>query len=195
MMDGANYLGAFIQRMYHNGLWSPSRGENMLDSGAHFYETYKTKDGKYISVGAIEPQFYSILVRKMGLTEADLPVQTDSGTWPEMKKKFAEIFESKTSNEWCEIFDGSDACVAPVLTFDELKSHPHAKHRNLLFDSSTGDVAPAPRLSRTPAQLNVSSELLPGQHTAQILKEFGFSACEIDALIKQRIASQTSAKL
>ena len=183
MVDGTGLLLGGIWGMAGAGLWDESQREsNMLDGGAHFYDTYETKDGKYVSIGSIEPQFYALLLEKTGLKGQDLPAQHDRAKWPEMKKKFTEIFKTKTRDEWCAIMEGTDICFAPVLTMKEAPSHPHAKARNAYVDvQGFQQPAPAPRFSRTPGSVKGPAPKR-GVHTEEILRESGFSASEIKEL-------------
>ncbi len=180
MVDGAAYLATFIYKFRNGGMWRDERGTNMLDTGAPFYDTYRTKDGRYVSVGAIEPQFYAALLRGLGLDAATMPDQMDQSAWRATGARFAEIFAGKTRDEWCAVFDGTDACVAPVLGLGEAGDHPHNQARGLLIADHKGKLepAPAPRLSRTPGD---GTRPLPvvGEHTCAVLTEFGFSTDEI----------------
>jgi alpha-methylacyl-CoA racemase len=184
MVDGAAYLSTFVYKFRNSGMWRDERGTNMLDSAAHFYDTYRTKDGKFMSVGAIEPQFYAALLKGLGIDPATMPDQLDQSKWAETRTRFTEIFATRTRAEWCAIFDGTDACVAPVLDLGEAHEHPHNKARGLLIPDAQGKLepAPAPRLSRTPGD---GSRPLPGvgEHTRAVLEEFGFPAAEIDRLL------------
>ena len=119
-------------------IWGKPRGENVLDTGAHFYETYETKDAKYMAVGAIEPQFYAEMVSKLNIDPDDLPQLLGSD---EMKSKLTDIFKTKTRQEWCQIFDGSDACVTPVLELDEAPDHAHNKARESFVKNYAGDLS------------------------------------------------------
>ncbi|KAJ3131663.1 hypothetical protein HK101_004688 [Irineochytrium annulatum] len=191
MVDGASYLSTFIMKMRQRGVWNAPRGENMLDTGAHFYETYRTKDGKFMSVGSIEPQFYKLLINGLGLDPSTLPHQMDPNAWPEMKTKFRDVFLTKTRDEWVTIFDGTDACVAPVLEWDELMTIAHNRDRGLLVkDAESGDFEPrpAPRLSRTPGRYAGGAmdagHPEVGEHTAEVLKEVGFSRGEIEGFVR-----------
>jgi len=148
MIDGAAIMMATFFSGRVSGFWGP-RGTNMLDTGASFYEVYETSDGKWMAVGAIEPQFYAALLAGLGLT--DDPVMEsprDRSRWPAQKERLAEVFRHRTRDEWCAVFDGTDACVAPVLDPVEALSHPHHLARGTFID---GQPAPAPRFSRTPA--------------------------------------------
>jgi len=183
MVDGAAYISAAIFMLRSVGWWQDERGTNMLDSAAYFYETYQTKDGKYVAVGAIEPPFYAALLKGLEIDPATLPDQHDQTRWPEMKVKFAEIFAARTRDEWCAIFDGTDACVAPVLGLGEVGDHPHNKARNLLIHNADGDLepGPAPRLSRTPGTVTRPRPKL-GEHTADVLADYGFTEDEVGKL-------------
>jgi alpha-methylacyl-CoA racemase len=183
MVDGAAYLSTFIYNFRHAGFWSDERGSNLLDTGAPFYDTYETKDGQYVSVGAIEPQFYAALLNGLGLDAAIMPAQLDRSQWRATAEQFAAIFATRTRAEWCAIFDGTDACVAPILSLGEVDTHPHNRSRALLRPAPTGGVqpAPAPRLSRTPGA-EPRPNPTPGQHTTEVLHEYGFRSDEIDRL-------------
>merc|ERR1712059_121850 len=162
----------------------------MLDSGVHFYETYKTSDDLYMSVGCIEPQFYNTFIQKLGLTDDDLPQFDD---FDELKEKLAEIFRKKTREEWCRIFDGSDACVAPVLEQREAPEHPQNKARSSFLPD--GMPRPAPLLSRTPATASMSSNTIEfGAHSVEILEEEGLSQEEVETLISKGIVGQAEIK-
>ncbi|HWP67283.1 MAG TPA: CaiB/BaiF CoA-transferase family protein [Candidatus Limnocylindria bacterium] len=183
MTDGAAHLASFLYKFRAIGHWSDERGTNFLDGGAPFYDTYRTKDGKYVAVGAIEPQFYAALLAGLGLDPKAMPDQNDRKHWPETAKRFAEIFASRTRDEWCAVFDGTDACVAPVLGLGEVADHPHNRARGLLVEGEGGlEPVPAPRLSRTPG-VGGRPRPKPGQHTRAVLAEAGFSAEAIEALI------------
>jgi alpha-methylacyl-CoA racemase len=153
MVDGAAILSAMTYSLFGNGVWRDERGVNLLDSGAHFYDTYETADGKWISIGSIEPQFYALLREHAGL--ADDPAfdaQMDPSAWPALKHKLTAVFKAKTREEWCAIMDGTDICFAPVLSLAEAPKHPHNAAR-ATFVEQDGMVqpAPAPRFSATPA--------------------------------------------
>jgi len=182
MVDGAATLMGFFHGMTAMGAWHEGRGTNMLDSGAHFYDTYETSDGKYVSLGAIEPQFYAELLEKIGLAGEDLGSQMDASRWPELKQRFEALFKTKTRDEWCEILEGSDACFAPVLSMSEAPAHPHLAERET-FVEAHGMVqpAPSPRFSRTAALLG-RPPAHAGQHTVEVLESFGFGAEEISTL-------------
>jgi len=182
MIDGAAALGATIHGVSQMGHWNPERGTNLLDGGAHFYGCYETRDGKWMSVGALEPQFYSELVRCLGLDETSLPDQMERSAWPELKERFAAIFRTKTRDEWCEVFVGREVCAAPVLSMPEALEHPHNEARGtfLPFEGAR-PPAPGPRFSRTPGELRTVAAS-PGEHTDEVLAAWGFDAEEVAAL-------------
>jgi alpha-methylacyl-CoA racemase len=182
MVDGAAALMAPTWGFRSTGLFTEDRGNNLLDSGAHFYDVYETADGEFMSVGAIEPQFYAELLRGIGLEGEDLPRQMDKASWPVLKARFAAIFASKTRAEWCAIFDGTDACVAPVLTMTEATVNEHVVARDtIVVDDGIAQPAPAPRFSRTPGAIQGPTPLLGGD-TDAALADWGFSAREIAQL-------------
>lgn len=182
MVDGSAALMTIIHSMRYAGFWKEERGTNLLDTGAHFYDVYETSDGKYVSVGSIEPQFYAELIQRLGLEGENLPAQMDRGQWPSFKDRFEALFKTKTRDEWCEILEGSDVCFAPVLSMSEAPEHPHNRARGT-FVEVAGRVqpGPAPRFSRTPGAISRPAPLA-GQHTVEALAEWGFSAEEIAKL-------------
>ncbi|NXB29377.1 AMACR racemase, partial [Eulacestoma nigropectus] len=188
MVEGVAYLSSFLWKSQHLGFWSQPRGENLLDSGAPFYETYRTSDGKFMAVGALEPQFYNQLIRGLGLNLDELPPQMSFSSWPEMKKKFASIFAQKTQAEWCSIFDSTDACVTPVLSINDVASHQHNKERSSFIKNDDGEISPrpAPVLSRTPAVPSCKRDPFIGEHTEEILLEYGFTKQEIAKLYSDK---------
>ncbi|MGI9600406.1 MAG: CaiB/BaiF CoA transferase family protein [Acidimicrobiales bacterium] len=182
MVDGAALLTTFIYGMRAMGLWGDERGTNMLDTGAHFYDVYRCADGEYVSIGSIEPQFYAELLELTGLADADLPAQMDRNAWPELKERLAGVFGTKTRAEWCEIMEGSDVCFAPVLGPDEAAQHPHNVERGTFVDvAGVVQPGPAPRFSRTEAEIQRPPSHA-GQHTDEVLTDWGFSADRIAAL-------------
>jgi alpha-methylacyl-CoA racemase len=183
MVDGAAVLMSMFWGMTSAGVWSPERGTNLLDTGAHFYDVYECADGGYISLGSIEPQFYAELLRLSGLGEqGDLPNQMDRSQWPAMKERVAAIFKTKTRDEWCSIMEHTDVCFAPVLSLADAAAHPHNVARQT-FVEAAGVVqpAPAPRFSRTTAELRRPPSH-PGQDTDEVLAEYGFQQDEIAKL-------------
>ncbi len=182
MVDGAAVLMSFVWGMRAYGAFSETRGTNLLDTGAPHYDTYETSDGKFIALGALEAQFYAEFLEKSGLVSEGLPPVTDQSAWPVLRERFTELFLSRTCAEWCEIFEGSDACFAPVLPMSEVASHPHIAERGTIveFDGLL-QPAPAPRFSRTPGEIR-SAAATPGQHTDEVLVEWGIPAAEIAEL-------------
>jgi alpha-methylacyl-CoA racemase len=182
MVEGAALLATMFAGMLAAGRWSEVRGENVLDSGAPWYDSYETRDGRYVAIGSIEPKFYAELLARLGLAEERLPDQLDRSGWPTLRRRFAEVFRSKTRDEWCAVFEGSDACFAPVLTFAEAREHPHNLARRAY--ATVGDVpqpAPAPRFSRTPGAIRAA----PPERGAQgreALADWGFSNAEAERL-------------
>ncbi len=176
MVDGAASLMTMTWSFKAMGIWNDERGTNMLDTGAHFYDTYETADGKYVSIGSIEPQFYAELLRITGIDPASLPSQHDRSRWPEVKERFAAVFKGKTRDEWCELMEHTDVCFAPVLAMDEAPAHPHMAARGT-FTEVAGQVqpAPAPRFSRTPGSIDRPPPHA-GQHTDEVLAEWGVPA-------------------
>ncbi len=183
MVDGASTLMAFFHGMRAMGAWDETdRGNNLLDTGAHFYDTYETKDGKFVSVGSIEPQFYALLLEHTGLADEELPHQMDKGAWPGLKDRLTEIFKQKTRAEWCEIMEGTDVCFAPVLGMMEAKDHPHVAARDTYVERhGIVQPAPSPRFDRTVSTLD-RPPAHAGQHTDDVLADFGLSGDEIQAL-------------
>jgi alpha-methylacyl-CoA racemase len=182
MVDGSAILMALMFGLYAQGTWKDERGVNVLDTGAPWYDTYRTKDGRWLAVGAIEKRFYEAFVERLGLKPADLPRQHDRAGWPELRRRFAETIARKTRDEWERIFAGSDACVAPVLALGEVAHHPHNAARGTFV--TRDDVlqpAPAPRFSRTLAEMGAPPRQ-PGADTDAVLADFGFSEAEIARL-------------
>ena len=183
MVDGSAVLMMMIWAFRAMGIWEEERGVNILDTGSHFYDTYECSDGRYVSIGSIEPQFYAEMVQLTGLVIDDLPHQMDKTGWVASKERLAAIFRTKSRDEWCEIMEGTDACFAPVLSMSEAPRHPHNIERNA-FVESAGIVqpAPAPRFSATPGEIQ-RPPAHAGQHTDEVLSEWlGFDAARIAAL-------------
>ena len=167
---------------FASGRWVFERESNYLDGGAPWYNVYETKDNRHISVAPVEAKFYVELVRCMGLDPADLPDQLDRDRWPEVRRKFADVFRSRTRDEWCAIMEGHEACFAPVLSVDEATKDPHAKAREM-FVTVDGVLqpAPAPRFSRTPSHVSRPPPE-SGRDTREVLAAWGFSTTEIEDL-------------
>ncbi len=183
MTDGSALLMNGVFGMMNTEHWVHERGSNMLDSGAHFYGTYETQDGKYISIGSIEPQFYALLLEKSGLDAInDLPRQMERAEWPAVQMQLTEIFKTKTRDEWDEIMLGTDICYAPILDFNDAINHPHNLSRDTFVTvDGIHQAAPAPRFSRTPPETPASA-VAPGAQTNEVLSQFGFDDGEIAAL-------------
>ncbi len=182
MVDGAASLMAMFFSMAAVDRFSDQRGTNMLDGGAHFYDTYETSDGKAICIGSIEPQFYALLVEKAGLDPARFAPQMDPSQWPALKTELSEVFRTKTQDEWCQIMEGSDVCFAPVLSIFEAPDHPHNKARNTFVEiDGVVQPAPSPRFSRSVAEISHAAPA-PGADTEAVLLDCGFSADEVAGL-------------
>jgi alpha-methylacyl-CoA racemase len=182
MVEGASLLGTMFSGMLAAGSWQEERGSNILDTGAPWYDVYETRDGKYVSIGAIEAKFYEDLLGRLGLNGADLPKQNDRKGWPALRKAFAEKFGARTRDEWCAVFEGSDACFAPVLTFSEARTHAHnAARKSFVTIGKVAQPAPAPRFSRTAAAVRRPPPER-GEGGKQALLDWGFSADDIGKL-------------
>jgi alpha-methylacyl-CoA racemase len=183
MVDGSVALMAMTWGLRAMGVFDEENlGANVLDTGAPFYDTYETADGKFVSVGALEPQFFAELVERLGLSSEDLPAQMDRNRWPELRERFTEVFKSKTRDEWREILEHTDACFAPVLTMSEATEHPHIRARDTVVElEGVQQPAPAPRFSRTPGAITRRAAQ-PGQHTDEGLADWGFDPHELAKL-------------
>lgn len=183
MVDGAATLMAMFFSMKAVGMFSDERGTNLLDGGAHFYDTYETSDGKYISLGSIEPQFYALLVEKAELDKEDFSDQMNQGKWSELKAVLIDRFKTKTRAQWCDIMEGTDICFAPVLSLSEVSEHPHNKARSTFLDlDGVLQPAPAPRFSRTTVGLTHGSRM-SGEDSADVLSSYGFDDDQISQLM------------
>ena len=184
MLDGAANLSVMFHGLLAHNLMSLDIGTNPLDGGAPFYQVYETADGQFMSVGAIEQRFYAELLTGLKLDPGTLPHQFDMGKWPEMIERFAEVFKTKTRDQWTAIFQGKDACVAPVLNLDEVGEHPHNKERGVIVDvDGVPQPAPAPKLSRTPGKAS-KAKGPKGANTEEILLELGYSDPQIKSFFK-----------
>jgi len=183
MTDGSALLMNGLYPGMQTGNWKSERGSNMLDGGAHFYGAYETKDGKFVSIGSIEPQFYSLLLDRLGVAgEQSLPKQMSRDDWPRLQEKFTAIFKTKTRDEWDAIMLGSDICYAPILSFAEAVSHPHNAARKTFVDvGGIRQAAPAPRFSRT-SPVVPPPAAAPGQHSDEVLNAAGIDPARIAAL-------------
>ena len=183
MTDGSALLMNSIFGLMGQGVWNQNRGSNLLDGGAHFYGTYETKDGRFVSIGSIEPQFYALLLEKTGLDQdPDLAKQMSRDDWPKLREKLAAVLATKTRDEWDEIMLGTDICYAPILNFDEAVAHPHNQARNTFVASADiVQAAPAPRFSRTEPELP-EPPVAPGEHSEEVLASIGLDAAAIAEL-------------
>jgi alpha-methylacyl-CoA racemase len=184
MVDGAAVLMSMIWSLRAAGFWRDERGVNLLDTGAHFYNTYETADGKYLAVGAIEPQFYAELRRLAGVDgDRDFDAQMDASAWPALQQKLARVFRKRTRDEWMAVFDGTDACVAPVLSLAEAPLHAHIVARGTFIQAEgVTQPAPAPRFSATEAAPPRMATGQAGADTAEVLAGIGYDADRIAAL-------------
>jgi len=164
------------------GVWKEEFGNNVLDTGAPFYDTYETKDCKFISLGSLEPQFYAELIQKLGLENEGLPPQMDKNGWDTLRERFTNLFKTKTRDEWDAVLAGSDACYAPVLTMSEATNNEHMVARRTIIErDGVPQPAPAQRFSRTTAEVQRSAPW-PGQHTDYALSDWGLDAAEVTKL-------------
>ena len=187
--SGASLISTMYYALIEQGLWNLNRGANLLDGGAPFYSCYRCQDGKFIAIGAIEPQFYRLLLELCGVEdEAIFQEQMNRDLWPEQKAAWAALFQTKTQAQWCEQLEGTDACFSPVLDFNEAVSYAHHQARGS-FQEINGNLYPAPEpiLSRTPAQAGSISPA--GHHSHEILAELGFSEEAIQALREKQISN------
>jgi len=181
MVDGSAVLMAIFHGAMLAGWWK-ERGTNLLDTGAPFYDVYETKDGRYVSIGSIEPQFYAELIRRAGLEGEALPKQMDRAQWPALRERFRALFLTRTRDEWTRLLEGSDVCFAPVLSMSEAREHPHNRARGTFVEvEGSPQPGPAPRFSRTPVQIERPPPHA-GQHTGEALADWGFGADEVRRL-------------
>lgn len=181
--DGSALMTSLLYGLHQAGLWTNQRQDNFLDSAAPWYDCYECADGRYVSVGALEPAFYRELLERCGLADDySAPSQFDKSQWADMRKAFVQLFASKTQQEWCEILEGTDACFAPVLNFSDAPQHPHNRARGTFVErDGVTQPAPAPRFSKTPASIG-GNPPAAGENTEQILKAFGYDETEVERL-------------
>jgi len=188
MLDGSANLSVQFYGLLAHQMMTLDIGTNVLDSGAPFYQTYETSDGKFMAVGAIEERFYAELLTGLSVDPSSLPQQSDMPKWPEMTERFAEVFKTKTRDQWAAIFEGKDACVAPVLELDEVGQHPHNRARGIIINlDDVPQPAPAPKLSRTPGRAT-EAKGRRGANTEEILTDLGYPGEEIKGLFETEVA-------
>ncbi len=193
MTDGSALLMSALYGMMAKGFWQDRRASNMLDGAAHFYGTYVCLDGKHVSIGAIEPQFYRQLMELCGITDPHFQRQWEQGEWPALRAKLADLFRTRTRDQWCELLEGTDACFAPVLSMGEAADHPHNVARGtFLKPDGVVQPAPAPRFDRTPAALPPKAPKT-GEHTIELLAQAGFTPADIEALVAAGVAHRALA--
>lgn len=187
MVEGSALLGAMIYGFRAFGSWSDQRAANLLDGGAHFYDTYACADGKFVSIGAIEPQFYALLLRLCDISDPAFDAQMDVTQWPTLKQKIAAIFVRKTQQEWCRLMEGSEVCFAPVLDMAAAPQHPHNQARGSFIEvDGVSQPAPAPRFSRSTPEVS-APPAAPGQHSEAILKDWQIAPERIAALMEKKV--------
>jgi len=187
MVDGAANLSTLFYGMLAHHLMTLDIGTNVLDSGAPFYQTYETSDGRFMAVGAIEARFYDELLKGLELDPSSLPHQMDMAKWPQLTDRFAAVFKTKSRDEWTQIFEGKDACVAPVLELNEVEHHPHNKEREIILTiDDVPQPAPAPRLSRTPGRATPAKGRR-GANTKEVLIDLGYADNEIKRFFETQI--------
>lgn len=186
MVDGAALLSTMIHGFRAQGLWTDHRGVNILDGGAPFYGVYRTADGGYLSIGAIEPQFFEELVRRIGL-DGEIPDQYDRAGWEQLRSRLEAVFAERTLAEWQDLLEGTDVCFAPVLSVDQAATHPHNAHRSTFIEvAGVRQPAPAPRFSRTPAG-PPDPPVAAGAHTDELLFGLGIAPEEVAALRRRGV--------
>jgi alpha-methylacyl-CoA racemase len=184
MVEGSASLMTMMYAALASGAWKEERGKNRTDGGAHYYHVYETKDGEYVSVGSIEPQFYALLLKHTGLDGDAIPEQTDRATWPTMQQRLGAVFKEKTRAEWTQIMQQTDICFAPVLRMSEALKHPHNRHRDSFIEvDGIPQPAPAPRFLGTPGRIQRPPARI-GEHTDGVLRDWGFSVAEIAGLLR-----------
>ena len=182
MSDGAASLMAMFYGFKASGAWTESRRSNLLDGGAHFYDTYQCSDGKWVSIGSIEPQFYALLLEKTGISDPAFKAQMDRGAWPDLKAKLAAVIATKTRDEWSALMEATDVCFAPVLDLDEAPRHAHNVARQTFVEVAVvTQPAPAPRFSKTPGAIQGPPPAI-GAHDQEALRDWGFSESDLAAL-------------
>jgi alpha-methylacyl-CoA racemase len=195
MVDGSAVLMTMFWALRDLGVFDENApGTNLLDTGAHFYDVYECSDGKYVSIGSLEPQFYAELLAHLGLTDDDaFAAQMDRTAWPQLSDRLADVFRTKSQAEWCAELEATDVCFAPVLTMSEAAVHPHNVARRTFVEANgTLQPAPAPRFSRTVASIGLAPAH-PGQHSRDVLADWGIAEARIEALIDSGVVVDASA--
>jgi alpha-methylacyl-CoA racemase len=182
MTDGSASLMAVFYGLLANGQWKGGRGDNTLDGGRHYYDTYQCADGKWIAIGSLEPQFYAVLLRNLGVDPLEFERGPGPKDWPGLRARLAEVIRGKTQAQWCAVMEGTDACFSPVLSMEEAPRHPHNVARQTFVEvDGVVQPAPAPRFSVTPGAIQ-GGAAANGAHNHEALGEWGFEAAEIAAL-------------
>jgi len=192
MVDGSAILMSMFWGFKNIGMHDENaRGTNMLDTGAHFYDVYKCSDGKFVSIGSIEPQFYAQLLQLTGLAgDAEFVNQQDRSMWPKLKQRLTAVFATKSQAQWCQIMEGTDVCFAPVLTMSEAAKHPHNVARRTFIEvDGVAQPAPAPRFSRTGAIVS-HGPVVAGENTREVLQSWGIK--NVDELIARGVVKQST---
>lgn len=194
MVDGASLLASIFYGLHASGEWVDERGANALDSGAPYYDVYETADGKFISIGSIEPEFFAELASRVGLSDSDAEDREDRERWPALRARLVDTFRTRTRAEWCELLEGTDVCFAPVLSMSEAPTHPQNIARET-FVTVDGVVqpAPAPRFSRTPGAIR-SGPAPAGRHTLEVLHDWGVPGAIVEQLAADGVIVQRTAK-
>jgi alpha-methylacyl-CoA racemase len=182
MVEGASLLAAMFAGLLKEKQWTETRGANILDTGAPWYDVYETKDGRHVSIGSIEPRFFDELLLRLEIDRGKFPAQNDRARWGEMRAAFEKTFKAKTRDDWSRAFEGSDACFAPVLSFSEAQTHPHNRARqSFVTVAGVEQPAPAPRFSRTPPAVR-GAPPERGEGGAEALASWGFDAAQVERL-------------
>ncbi|GAA4491292.1 hypothetical protein GCM10023094_55590 [Rhodococcus olei] len=189
ILDGTLALSAPLHGMLAAGLWKDERGTNLLDSGRPWYDVYGTSDGKHVVIGPLEPQFFDEFAEQIG-TSTTSKTRNDEASWPALRKEWSEAFAAQSRDHWQQTFEGTDACVAPILGLNEAPDHPHMRARDSFIEvDGVRQPAPAPRFSETPASVR-SGPVPAGANTRAILSRFGFNDNEVDAMLQAKAAYQ-----
>jgi alpha-methylacyl-CoA racemase len=187
MVEGSSALMSIFHSLMASGQWAPTRGVNLLDGGAHFYGTFETSDGEYVSLGAIEPQFMQVFIEKTNLDSSWMQNHFNPAEWPKLKQELTVIFKGKTQQEWCDLLEGSDACFAPILPFWKAHKHPHNSARNSFVKiGGITQPAPTPKFSGTPSAIP-TPPIQKGENSHSIMKNLGYSDNDIEKLKLQKI--------